>query len=313
MTRKKIALLSLGAGLILGLALLVFLTLRWNAAWPERDPLGALEAGADDLAELPQPLSLGFLGTVTIDGAESRDCSGVLDLQADEEGLRLCLRDCTLGGDEGATTFSLYADPTQAAALPDPEGGEARWYGVELTRTLAQQAQGTAYGALYSDQERTQAQQAADDLRAALAAVTALGFSPAERETLRAFLEGCDSSAQRADEGWVLHFDQMDGQKVHGLCRDLGLPEGLFADALVADFSLNSDGCLHAVSVGSANLSFELEFGSDPQKELTPRLEAGSYTGEGEAWALTLSLSVDRADEVTAPAYESAFALLGES
>lgn len=311
MTRKKIALLSLGAGLLLGLALLVFLTLRWNAARPERDPLGALKAGVDDLAELPQPLSLGFLGTVTVDGGESWDCSGVLDLQVDEDGLRLRLNDCTLGDGEAFAAFSLYASPQEAAASLPGLTGDDGWYGARLDQSLDQQG-GEGYRQAFSPEELAQAQADADDLRAALADVKTLGFSLEEGDAIYTFLEGCDSSAQRVDEGWVLHFDQMDGQKVHDLCRDLGLPEGLFADALVADFSLTGGGCLRAVSVGSANLSFELELGSDPAEELVPRLEAGFFARSGEPWALTLAFSVGRADEVTAPAYQSAFALLGE-
>ncbi len=117
--------------------------LNWTAIQVGRDPVGAVKRGMGRVDDLPEPLSLGFLGTVEL-GGEELDCSGVVDLEADGDGMRLALKDCTVGGEEESATFSLYVSPTEAAASLPGLTGDAGWYGLNLETPLAQQAAGTA-------------------------------------------------------------------------------------------------------------------------------------------------------------------------
>lgn len=310
MTRKKIALLSLGAGLVLGLVLLAVLS-GGNSL--ERrvktDPVGTLADSAQRVARLQNPSNVGFLGEIMV-GEIARNCSGSLTLQAQEDGLRVYLFDCTLGDETGATTFSLYADPTLAAVSAPERLGEG-WYGVSLTRPLAQQAQGTAYDAIYSDQERAQAQQAADDLRAALEAVTGLDFAR-EWTALLDYLKETQGTGEAAETGYQLHFTGADPAATARLAQAWGLEPELLGEDLTLDFGLTPRGGLNAVSVTGTALTLDLQLGDAPERELTPRLEAEWSDADAQDWAVTLALTVADAGELAAPAYETAFALLDQ-
>lgn len=308
MTRKKIALLSLGAGLVLGLALLAVLgggnSLERRV---KADPLGALADSAQRVARLQNPSNVGFLGEITV-GETARNCSGSVTLQAQADGLGVYVFDCTLGDETGATTFSLYADPTLAAVSAPERLGEG-WYGVSLTRPLEEQAQGTAYDAIYSDQERAQAQQAADDLRSALGAVTGLDFAR-EWTALLDYLKETQGTGEATETGYQLHFTGADPAATARLAEAWGLEPELLGDDLTLDFGLTPRGGLNAVSVTGTALTLDLQLGDTPERELTPRLEAEWTDADGQDWAVTLALTVADGSALAAPAYETAFALL---
>ncbi len=299
--------------LVLVLALCVAagaLALNWTSIQVKRDPIGAVNRGMDRVADLPEPLSLGFLGTVEL-GGEELDCSGVMDLEADGEGMRLALKDCTVGAEEESATFSLYVSPTQAAAsLPDLTG-DAGWYGVSLETPLAQQANdagaGETYAALFDETKRQEAQTAADGLRESLQAVTELGLGDAGHDGLTAFLQASAEETEKTEDGYLLRFTQSDADRTLQLAQALGLSEDLLRGPATVEFTLTSGGALRGVNAVSENLFFTLDLGSDPASEPAPRLEA-----EWDGGALTLALSVDAAASVTAPEYADVFTLLGE-
>ncbi len=286
------------------------LALNWTAIQVGRDPVGAVKRGMDRVDDLPEPLSLGFLGMVELDG-EELDCSGVMDLEADGNGMRLALKDCTVGAEDASSTFSLYVSPTQAAAsLPGLTGDEG-WYGLSLETPLAQQASdagaGEAYAALFDETQRAEAQAAADALRASLRAVTDLGLGETGHDGLTAFLQASTEATEKTSEGYVLRFTQSDADQTRGLAQTLGLSEDLLRGPATVEFTLTSGGALRGVNAVSENLSFTLDLGSDPASEPTPRLEA-----EWDGGALTLALSVDAGLAVTAPEYADVFPFLAE-
>ncbi len=281
--------------------------LNWTAIQVKRDPVGAVRRGMDRVDDLPAPLSLGFLGTVEL-GGETLDCSGVMDLETGAEGMRLALKDCTVGGEEESATFSLYVSPTEAAAsLPGLTGDEG-WYGLSLETPLAQQAAGTAYEQRFTAEERERAQQSADDLRASLRAVTELGLGETGHDGLTAFLRSSTEETEKTQDGYVLRFTQPDAAQTRGLAQALGFSEDLLRGPAAVEFTLTSGGALRGVNAVSENLSFTLDLGADPASEPTPRLEA-----EWDGGALTLALSVDAALAVTAPEYADAFTFLAET
>lgn len=306
MTRKKTALIALAAGLALGLGLLAFLW-YWSATSVTRDPVGAAQRGMDRVMDLPDPLSLGFLGVVEA-GERAWDCSGTALLETTAEGLRFYVTDCTVGDETETRTFWLYADPTQAAALLD-----GVWRGVELTRPLADQAVGTGYETLYSEDQRDQAQTAADALRDALAAVTALDFAP-ERQALADFMAGAQASATKLDDGWDLAFHHFDTDltSIQPLAQALDLPPELLGERVWLELNLNGSGAVTSLALLGQNLQAQLDLGSMyPQRELSPRLEA-QWTGpDGQSWSVTLAFTVDRGKRLVPPAFENALALLG--
>ena len=124
-------------------ALLLLVALNWTALRVALSPMWALENGIGRVMDPPQPMSLGFLGQVEL-GEMSVNCSGVMGLQADKDGLRLMVEDCTLGTDEAAQTFSLYLSPREVAAvIPALTGGQEGWYGLSLENPMVEQAAGT--------------------------------------------------------------------------------------------------------------------------------------------------------------------------
>ncbi len=301
MTRKKIALISLAAGLVLGIGLLV-LALNWTTIRVKTDPLGALKTGAERVKALPDPLNLGFLGTVEA-GDTAYNCSGSVQLETSPEGLRFYLADCTVGDETASQTFSLYADPTCAAARTG-----SGWQGVELTRPLADQAQGTAYESLYTEDQRAQAQADADGLREALGAVTALDFA-AEKQAVWDFLDQAQGSGQRMPGGWyLLKFFEDDYQRAQALSQALSLPEDYLVGLVMVDFDLTREGVFQSVSLDSWNLDFSLELEEDEQ---TARLEASWLDDDGQPWSVTLALTIEPGESVAPPAFENALALLG--
>lgn len=301
MTRKRIALISLAAGLVLGIGLLV-LALNWTTIRVKTDPLGALKTGAERVKALPDPLNLGFLGTVEA-GDTAYNCSGSVQLETSPEGLRVYLADCTVGDETASQTFSLYADPTCAAARTG-----SGWQGVELTRPLADQAQGTAYESLYTEDQRAQAQADADGLREALGAVTALDFA-AEKQAVWDFLDQAQGSGQRMPGGWyLLKFFEDDYQRAQALSQALSLPEDYLVGLVMVDFDLTREGVFQSVSLDSWNLDFSLELGEDEQ---TARLEASWLDDDGQSWSATLALTIEPGESVAPPAFENALALLG--
>ncbi len=307
-SKGRIWLLALVLALcVAGLAL----ALNWTSIQVGRDPVGAVKRGMDRVADLPEPLSLGFLGTVELSG-ETLDCSGVMDLETGAEGMRLALKDCTVGAEDASSTFSLYVSPTQAAAsAPTLTGGDTGWYGLSLETPLAQQANdagvGERYNALFDETQRAEAQAAADGLRASLQAVTELGLGDAGHDGLTAFLQASAEETEKTSEGYLLRFTQSDADRTRQLAQALGLSEDLFRGPATVEFTLTSGGALRGVNAVSENLSFTLDLGSDPVSELVPRLEA---TWDGGA--LTLALSVDAGLAVTAPEYADVFTLLAE-
>lgn len=301
MTRKKIALISLAAGLVLGIGLLV-LALNWTTIRVKTDPLGALTTGAERVKPLPDPLNLGFLGTVEA-GETAYNCSGSAQLETSGEGLRFYLTDCTVGDETESQTFSLYADPTCAAARTD-----SGWQGVELTRPLADQAAGTAYESLYTEDQRAQAQADADGLREALGAVTALDFA-AEKQAVWDFLAQAQGSGRRMPGGWYqVNFFEDDYQRAQALSQALSLPEDYLVGLVMVDFDLTGEGVLQSVSLDSWNLDFSLELGEDEQ---TARLEASWLDAGGQSWSATLALTIEPGESVTPPEFANALALLG--
>lgn len=299
--------------LVLALALCVAIgvaALNWTDIQVKRDPVGAALGGMDRVAGLPEPLSLGFLGTVELDG-QTLDCSGVMDLEAGENGLRMALTDCTVGDGETSSTFSLYVSPAEAAAsAPTLTGGDESWYGVSLETPLAQQAAdagaGERYAALFDDAKRQEAQTAADDLRASLQAVTGLGLGETGRDGLTAFLQASTEETEKTSDGYLLRFTQPDEAQTLQLAQALGLSEDLLRGASTWEFTLTRGGALRGVSAVSENLTFTLDLGSDPASELVPRLEA-----QWDGGALTLALSVESDLAVIAPEYACVFALMG--
>ncbi len=283
------------------------LALNWTAIQVGRDPVGAVKRGMDRVDDLPEPLSLGFLGTVEL-GGETLDCSGVMDLETGAEGMRLALKDCTVGGEEESATFSLYVSPTEAAASLPGLTGDGGWYGLSLETPLAQQAAGTAYEQIFTAEERDRAQQSADGLRASLRAVTELGLDDAGHDGLTDFLRASTEETEKTQDGYLLRFTQPDAAQTRGLAQALGFSEDLLRGPATVEFTLTSGGALRGVNAVSENLSFTLDLGADPASEPTPRLEA-----EWDGGALTLALSVDAALAVTAPEYADVFTLLGKT
>lgn len=308
MTRKKLALTALAAGLAVGLGLLLFLW-YWSATAVERDPVGAAKAGMDRVMDLPDPASIGFLGVVEA-GETSYDCSGTVELETTDQGLRVDLRDCTVGDETQSQTFSLYADPTQAAFYAGDSQSNGAWLGVDLTRPLADQAAGTAYETLYTQDQRREHQAAADALAEALSAVTALDFA-AEQQSLLDFLAQAQSSAERTPGGYSLLFSEDDVQRVQDLCQALSLPEGRLIGVVTVDVGLTSEGVLQRVAVDSWDLDVTLELGAAPDEELVPRLEASWTDSDGQSWTVTMALTVDRGQSLTPPPFENALARLG--
>lgn len=305
-------LILLPAALLVAAALAV--AANWTAIRVAVNPLWALQVGAERVMELPQPLSLGFLGEVTA-GERAVNCSGVLELQAEQKGLTLALWDCTLGTDENSVTLSAYLSPQVAAAsIPLLTGGSEGWYGVSLARPMADQAAGTGgeaeYGWYFSQTQLDQLQSAADQAREALESVTSLTGSPETAQAVMDFLTQARRSGERIPGGYVLSFSENEEENVRTLCRGLGLSEELLTGPVVADFSLTSRGVLRAVSVTSEKLDFTLELGEVPDAELAPRLEAEWTDDKGTECSLTLALTVDRAAALTPPDYENAFTLL---
>lgn len=299
MTRKKIALISLAVGLALGLGALALLS-WWNATGPSRDPAGAALRGMDQVMDLPDPLDLGFLGAVEA-GQTTYQCSGSVQMETGEGGLRVCLRDCDVGTQTDSWTFSLYADPTQAAALLD-----GVWRGVDLTRPLDDQA-GADYQARLSPEDRAQAQEAADGLRQALSAVTAMDFA-AERQALADFMAGAEASAAQVDGGWLLsfyHFDT-DLATIQPLAQALSLPPELLGDKVWLQVSIDGSGVATDLALQGHDLTAQLDLGSaHPQRELSPRLEA-QWTGpDGQSWSVTLAFTVDQGQSPVPPAFET--------
>ncbi len=288
------------------------LALNWTDIQVKRDPVGAVKRGMDRVDDLPEPLSLGFLGTVEL-GGEELDCSGVMDLEADGEGMRLALKDCTVGAEDSSSTFSLYVSPLEAAAsAPTLTSGDAGWYGLSLETPLAQQASdagaGETYAALFDDTQRQEAQTAADELHSSLQAVTELGLGETGRDGLTEFLQASAEETEKTSEGYVLRFTQSDADRTRRLAQALGLSEDLLRGPATVEFTLTSGGALRGVNAVSENLSFTLDLGADPASEPTPRLEA-----EWDGGALTLALSVDAAVAVTAPEYADVFTFLAET
>ncbi len=285
------------------------LALNWTSIQVGRDPIGAVRRGMDRVDDLPEPLSLGFLGTVELSG-QTLDCSGVMDLETGAEGMRLALKDCTVGAEESSATFSLYVSPTQAAAsAPTLTGGDAGWYGLSLETPLVQQASdagaGETYAALFDETQRAEAQATADELRGSLQAVTELGLGETGRDGLTAFLQASAEETEKTEDGYLLRFTQSDAERTRGLAQALGLSEDLLRGPATVEFTLTSGGALRGVNAVSENLTFTLDLGADPASEPAPRLEAAWDGG-----ALTLALSVDAALAVTAPEYADVFALM---
>lgn len=294
---------------VLVCALLLLVALNWTAIRVALSPMWALENGMDRVMDPPQPMSMGFLGQVEI-GETDVNCSGVVDLQADKDGLRLRMEDCTLGTDEGAQTFGVYLSPKEAAAhIPALTGGLEGWYGVSLEVPMADQAAGTGgdpeYGWFFGREQLDTMQESADCVRESLSKVTRLGLNDEERRAVTAFLEGCDKKVEHVDGEYLLHFTQSDPRESEKLCRELGLPQGLFSGAVELDFALHQRGTLRSVDARSENLCFFLELGEYPEREPTPRLEA-----EWEGGSLTLALTVERGETPEAPEYQNAFSLL---
>lgn len=300
-------LILLPALLVCGLLLLV--ALNWTALRVALSPMWALENGIGRVMDPPQPMRLGFLGQVEL-GELGVNCSGVMDLQADKDGLRLMVEDCTLGTDERAETLGVYLSPKEvAAAIPALTGGQEGWYGLSLETPMAGQAAGTGgdpgYGWFFGQEQLATMQECADQAREALAGVTRLGLSDEERKAVTAFLEGCDKTVEHVGGEYLLHFTQSDAGETEELCQALGLPDGLFSGAVELDFTLHQRGTLRSVDARSENLSFFLELGEYPEREPTPRLEA-----EWEGGSLTLALTVERGQTPEAPEYQNAFSLL---
>lgn len=305
-SKGRVWLLVLAVAVCVAVAVLA---LNWTDIQVKRDPVGAVRRGMDRVAALPEPLSLGFLGTVEVDG-QTLDCSGVMDLEAGADGMRMALKDCTVGDGETSSTFSLYVSPTQAAAsAPTLTGGDESWYGLSLEAPLAQQADdagaGERYAGLFDDAKRQEAQAAADSLRASLQAVTDLGLGEAGHDGLTEFLKTSTEETEKTEDGYLLRFTQPDAAQTQQLAQALGLSEDLLRGASTWEFTLTAGGALRGVSAASDNLTFTLDLGSDPASEPAPRVEA-----QWDGGALTLALSVDATVAVTAPAYADVFALM---
>lgn len=306
--RRRARLLILLPALLV-CALLLLVALNWTALRVALSPMWALENGIDRVMDPPQPMSLGFLGQVEL-GELGVNCSGVMGLQADKDGLRLMVEDCTLGTDEDSQTLSLYLSPQEVAAVvPALTGGLEGWYGLRLDTPMVEQAAGTGgdpgYGWYFGDAQLATMQECADQARAALLEVTRLGLNDEEREAVTAFLEGCDKKVEHVDGEYLLHFTQSDAQETEKLSQALGLPRGLFSGAVELDFTLHQRGTLRSVDAKSENLSFFLELGEYPEREPTPRLEA-----QWEGGSLTLALTVGWSRTLEAPEYQNAFSLL---
>lgn len=305
-------LILLPAALLVAAALI--LAMNWTAIVVRVNPLWALKSGAERVMELPEPLSMGFLGEVTV-GETAVNCSGAADAQANHEGLTLFLKDCTIGSDESDLTLSLYLSPREAAAcVPTLTGGDEGWYGVSLTQPIADQAAGTggeaAYGWYFSQKQMDKLQEAADQTREALKGVKSLTGDREMTQAVKDFLTQAEASGTRTPGGYTLSFFEDDHQRIQELCQALELPEELLTGPVTVDFGLTKEGALQRISVDSWNLDIALELGEVPSRALTPRLEAQWLDGKGVEYSLTLALTVDRASPLTPPEYQNAFSLL---
>lgn len=303
---------------------ILLVALNWKAVQVKLSPLWALGDAVSDLPEVPEPLSLGFLGTVELGdvqlgpvdlGRRALNCSGDLAVRTGEEGMCVLLRECTLGADDFSTSFSVYLSSSQAAArVPILTGGDESWYGVDLGKTLTQQVleagldmkSTLVFGAV----GLVAAQTSADSLRDTLSAVKAPGLDTAERDALVDFLKAAHADSERRDGGFVLHFTQSDAAQVRQLGEALRLSEELFSAPVQMDFTLTGSGALQGVALTSGNLCFDVHLGDEPKVALTPRLEAHWADGDANPCSLTLALTLDRAGELPAPEYKNAFTLL---
>lgn len=304
MKERTVALSALFGGLVVGIVLLVTLGSNSLSRQVKSDPLGALTQSADRLAELRDPCNVGFLGEI-VTGDAAQNCSGSATLQTDGEGLRVYVFDCTVGDGDGGQTFSLYLSPT-AAAVSAPERLGEGWYGAHLTQPLAQQAAGTAYEAALSDEEWAEAQQAADDLRRSLTAVTALDLQR-EWSALLDYLGQAEAVGEKSETGYRLRFTRTDAAAAAALSEVWGLPAQLLGEAPELEFGLTERGGLNAVSVTGDALTLELQLGDYPERELLPRVEATWTDEAGTPHEVTMALTLADAEEVTEPAYDSIF------
>lgn len=297
------------------LALAAGLCLVWYnrvALMVRMDPIGALERGVQRVKPLPQPLSLGFLGEVS-QGEETAQCSGVAELSADEQGLKIYWKDCTLGNGEGSVTASVYLSPAVAAVSAPQLTGTEIWYGVSLETPLAEQAAGTGgdpeWGWYFDSEKLRQAQAAADLVRESLSRVGRLGLETEEREALKGYLEGAFQGAERTGTGYLLVFSQPETGETEELTGALGVVPGLLEGPVEVRARLDRAGVLAGIEVDSGNLSFTLDLGDDPAHEPFPRLEAG-WQAAGEERGLTLAFTLDQAGAMRPPVYRNAFSLL---
>lgn len=308
MKERTLALSALCCGLVLGVVLLVALDSRGSLGRQVKDdPLGVLTRSADRVAGLHDPCNVGFLGEI-VTGDAAQNCSGSATLQTGEEGLRVYVFDCTVGDGEGAQTFSVYLSPT-AAALSAPERLGEGWHGLRLAEPLAGQAAGTAYETALSDAEWAEAQQAADDLRGSLTAVTALDLRR-EWSALLDYLAQAEAVGEESETGYRLRFTRTDAAAAAALGEAWGLPAELLGEAPELEFGLTQRGGLNAVSVTGDALTLELQLGDDPERELLPRVEAAWTDGAGMSHEVTMALTLADAEAVTEPAYDNIFPLL---
>lgn len=308
--RRRARVLLLLPALVVCCAL-VSIALNWTRLSVALDPVGALKGGADRVMELPPNASLGFLGAVEL-GETSVNCSGVLELQTGGDGLRLYVRDCTLGTDAASATFSLYLSPQEVAAeIPALTGGKEGWYGVSLETPIAEQAAGTGgeaeYGWYFQAPQLEAFQASADQAREALANAAGLTPSSEEREAAEAFLRSCEKSVEELEEAYVLHFAHPGAQETKALCQALGVPGDLLDGEVTLDCALHKRGTLRSVEFQSGGLSLFLELGEYPEREPTPRVEAEWGGGQN---TLALALTVERGEALEPPEYENAFSLL---
>lgn len=294
-------------------ALGVALALNWTAVTVYAAPRYALLRGAEGVAPLPQPVSLGLLGEGTLEGKRVQ-FSGTLDVQADGAGLALALGDFTLGGEGLSVSLSGYLSAREAAlSIPSLTGGQTEYYGLRLDEPILSQVKGTGgdpeYGWYFHDGDIRRMQSAADGVREALAAVKEIAPSQAERDALAAFFRNVRGAGELGEEGYLLRFSAPE-QAVDDLLEALELPGGWRYGGAEVTCRLNPEGILTAVEAEGQGARFSLELGDDPAQELAPRLELVWPDGDGGENTVTVAVAAAPCDGVEPPEYENAFSLL---
>lgn len=291
--------------------------MNWTAIQIAANPAAALERGFLSVKPLPEPVSVGALGEVTWKG-ESKNLSGVANLETGDNGLKVKLENWTVGGQTGdALDFSAYFSAQEVCASIPSLSGNDNWYGVRLDVPIQDQTAGTGgdpdYGWYFGETQIGTFQTAADQVREALTQATVLGLDEDQKAALARYFQGCESKAEkREDGGWLLRFSGNDKDAAQ-LFDTLGIPDFLGIQETGTaewEFTLNAAGAVETMELTGARGEALLNLGADPSQELTPQLDAQWTDENGLTNSVTLAFTIEEVDGVVCPQYQNAFSLL---